>query len=560
MTQGWTLDIPGQTITFDEVPALGTAITVREYNGLGAGASSVWAKGAWGPLNGYPAEVEFYSDRLWFACTYHQPQTLWSSKVGSYIDYGRSVPGLDSDAIVIQILARQANPIRDLVPLTDLLVMTTSAEWRLTTGADEVVAPGKVGFRPQSFYGASDIATQVVGDTAIFVQGRGNIVRDLGFDLMKEGYTGKDLTIYASHLVENHTIVDVAYQQAPYSCVWMVRSDGALICLTYVKEQEVVGWSLHHTDGFFESVCTVPEGDGNAVYVTVRRFVGGVERVSLERLDPRNLADPRDGFFVDAGLTYDGRSQPGTQTLSGGTYWTVDEELTLTRSVAGWVGSTDVGDEVRLVLETEVRGIDGELEVVQESVKLEVIQYVDPNTVRVRAQEDVPVQFRDVPITVWELLRDTVAGLGHLEGASVAVVADGNVQASKVVAAGKITLDHPAAVVHVGLGYTCLIESLDINVQGAETVRDKPKLVKSVALLVDRTRGLKSGSELNLLDDFKVREFEAYDQSVRLLSGIMDVNTAGSWDQNGHFYVLQDQPLPATILSMIPDVAVSGVG
>lgn len=559
MAQGWLINSTANTITFNEAPANGAAIVVTERSGSTYNATDVWAFGAWNPGFGYPAEVEFYADRLCFASTRRQPQTLWMSKAGSYIEFGRTVPLLDTDAITLTINARQVNAIKELVPLSDLLVMTTSAEWRLTTGADEVVAPGKSGFKPQTFYGTAGMSAQVVGDTAIFVQGRGNIVRDLGFEFTKDGYAGNDLTIYASHLVEGFQVVDIAYQQAPYSCVWIVRDDGALISLTYVREQEVVGWALHWTDGAFESVCTVPEGDANAVYVTVRRTINGVSRVYLERLAARDLLDQRDAFFVDSGLTYDGRDRPGTQTVTGGVDWDPNEVLTMTASVATWTGASDVGDIVRLIIRTSTR-VDGELVTTEEDHRFLIIGYGNATTVEVRALGDVPTAFRNTAIAEWELQRDTMAGLGHLEGKTVSVLADGNVQAQKVVTAGAITLDRPAAVVHVGLPYTALIESLDINVPGQETVRDRPKLINRVALLVKDTRGLFSGPDLATLDEFKMREFEPYDQSIGLADGVIDVNVTATWDKNGRFVAVQTDPLPATILSMIPELTVAGVG
>lgn len=559
MAQGWIIDSTANTITFNEAPANGAAIVVTERSGSTYNATDVWAFGAWNPGFGYPSEVEFYSDRLCFANTARQPQTLWMSKAGSYVEFGRTVPLLDTDAITLTINARQVNAIKELVPLSDLLVMTTSAEWRLTTGADEVVAPGKTGFKPQTFYGASGMSAQVVGETAVFVQGRGNIVRDLGFEFTKDGYSGNDLTIYASHLVEGYQISDIAYQQAPYSCVWIVRDDGSLLSLTYVREQEVIGWALHWTDGYFESVCTVPEGDQNAVYATVRRTINGVEKVYLERLSTRQLSDMRDAFFVDSGLTYDGRSRPGTQTLTGGGDWDSNEVLTMTASVATWVGDSDIGDIVRLIIRTEAL-VDGETVVTEVDHRLVIVAHYNTTVVEVRPIGNVPEEFRNVAIAEWDLQRDTVAGLSHLEGKTVSVLADGNVQAQKVVASGAITLDRPAAVVHVGLPYTSLVESLDINVPGQETVRDRPKLINRVALLVKDTRGLQSGPDLDTLDEFKMREFEPYETATDLADGVIDVNVTATWDKNGRFVVVQTDPLPATILSMIPELTVAGVG
>lgn len=564
MAQGWTIDAAADTITFNEAPVNGAAVVVTETSAAAVGATDYWAFGAWNDGFGYPREVEFYSDRLVWAGTRQQPQTLWMTKSGSYDNFGRTVPLEDTDAITTTINARQVNTIKELLPLSDLVIMTTSTEWRLTTGPDGVVAPGKVGFKPQSYYGIADLSAQIAGATGIFVQGSGNIVRDLSYEFTKDGYTGNDLTIYAGHLVEDWTLVDAALQQAPYSAVWLVRSDGVLLSLTYVREQEVVGWAAHSTDGRIESVCTVPEGTQNALYVSVRRTINGVERVYVERLAERDLVDPRDAFFVDSGLTFDGRQVPGTQTLTGGAQWDEDEELLLTASDAVWTGASDVGDQVRLFVETSTIEL-GEEVTVREEVRVAVIEYLTASTVNVRPLSPVPESLRGAAVS-WELMRDTVSGLGHLEGKVVAVLADGNVQGkvngvpTLVVTGGSVTLDHPAAVVHVGLPYRSMIESLDVNIPSAETVRTQPKNITKVSLVVRETRGLLSGPDMDRLDEFKMREFEPYEDPIALYTGVMDVNVSNSWDRNGRFVAVQEDPLPATILALIPDVSVSGVG
>jgi hypothetical protein len=558
-TQGWVVNRVAATISFNNAPANAAVIVVNEYAASAFNASNVWAFGAWNPGFGWPSVVQFYSDRLIFAGSVSQPQTLWMSKTSEYTNFGKDVPLVDNDAITLTINARQVNAIKELVPMTDMIVMTSSAEWRLTTGADEVVAPGKDGFAPQTFWGSSGITSQVIGGSAIFVQGRGNVVRDLTYDYLSNRYDGGDLSIYAAHLLEGFTVIDMAFQQVPYSCVWMVRSDGALLCMTYQREQGVIAWSLCTTDGTFESVCTVPEGTLNAVYVTVRRTINGVVRVSVERLDDRSfLTDQRDAFFVDSGLSFDGRLVTGTQTLSG-TGWTSDDTLTLTASMAQWVGSTDVGDQVKLVIDATYDGFGDVLTEAQE-LRLAIIGYVSSTVVHVRPARNVPVAFQGIAFSRWEMMRDTFSGLGHLEGKTVSILADANVHAQQVVTSGTITISPPAAVVHVGLPYRSLIESLDIVLPGQESVRDRPKNIVSVALLVKDTRGCKSGPDLDHLDEFKRREFEGYDDPIALYSGIMDVNVSSGWDKNGRFVVVQEDPLPACVLSLLPKVAISGVG
>lgn len=563
MTQGFVVDPVGNTITFNAPPPVGVNnIVVNETATADVNATDAWAFGAWNPGFGYPAEVEFFSGRLWLACTYAQPETLWASKTDQYNQFGRSVPLLDSDSITMTIGAKKVQKIRDLLPLSDLIIMTSSGEWKLTTGADEIVGPGKNGFKPQTFNGIGDLPGLVIGDAALFVQRAGNIVRDTSFQFTDDKYKGNDLTIYANHLVEDYEIVDIAYQQAPYSAVYLVRSDGALITITYVREQEVVGFALQSTRGTIKRVCVVPEGGADGVYVGVERVVDGVTRSHLERIASRVFTDARDSFFVDSGVTFDGRAQAGTQTLTGGTNWYSDEALTLTGSVGFWVGAGDVGDQVRLRITTTEYDETGAAIDTIASLRVEVIDTpASPTVATVRALETVPAAFRGVAITDWEILRDTLSGLDHLIGETVAILADGFVQEQQVVSeTGGIVLSSPAAVVHVGLPYRSLIESLDVNVPGNETVRERPKNIGKVTALVKDSRGFKAGPDEDTLYEAKVREFEDYEDPIALASGLVDIAVSSTWDKNGRYVIVQDDPLPLTLLSLIPDVTISGVG
>lgn len=549
MAQGWDIDITANTITFYEAPANLADIVVQRYGTAGYNATDLWAYAAWNPGFGYPGEVEFYSDRLIWACSPTQTQTLWMSKAGDYNNHGRTTPTLDSDGITLTINARQVNAIRDLIPMEALIIMTTSAEVKLTTGADEVVAPGKVGFSFQSYYGSSRIAAQVIGDNTLYLQGRGGVLRDLGFQFTKDGYTGNNLTVYASHLLEGFTVVDMAFQQVPYSACHIVRSDGALLTVTYLREQEVVGWARHETDGKFFTVCTIPNGQQNAVYYGIERVVNGITRRYIERMSERTIEDMREAFFVDSGLTFDGRAMAGTQTLSGGTTWSESEILTLTSSAPLWVGAGDQGDRVRLFDDAGGTELD-----------LLVTSYVSATVVLVQSVGTVPVSLRGLAATSWELYRSTITGLDHLEGKTVAVLADASVQKQKVVSSGSIELDIPGCVVHVGLPYQSRGESLDINVQGQETVRDRAKLISKVSVLVEKSRGLKVGQDLDRLEDVKTEWTESGgDEEIPLETGLFEYSITTSWDKNGRFMFVQDDPLPVTVLALIPHVQAAGV-
>ena len=277
------------------------------------------AKTVFNTTDEYPATTTYYKQRQVFAQTNNDPQKLLMSVIADFTNFNTSLPLKASDAIAYRLVSRQVNEIRHLVPLKDLIILTSGGEWLGQGDNSGVVSANTFNVNVQQYSGASEVAPLLVNNTVVFIQEQGDVIRDLGYQLAADGYTGDDLTVLARHLFDGHTITDWAYAKIPYSIIWAVRSDGRLLGLTYNREQEVFAWHQHYTadstgEGDFESVAAVPEGRETAVYVTVKRTINGATRRYVERLNTRTFATKADSFFVDSGLTYDGAA---TTTVSG---------------------------------------------------------------------------------------------------------------------------------------------------------------------------------------------------------------------------------------------------
>jgi hypothetical protein len=129
-----------------------------------------------------------------------------------------------------------------------------------------------------------------------------------------DNYGGKDLSILAEHLTEGHTIDYLAFSQEPYSIVWSIRNDGVMLGLTYKKEHDVWGWHHHTTNGLFECVTSVSEGNRDVPYVITNRTIGGNTVRFVERMEAREEKIPKNCFYVDCGLSYSGMP---TSVISG---------------------------------------------------------------------------------------------------------------------------------------------------------------------------------------------------------------------------------------------------
>lgn len=420
----------------------------------------------------YPRCATFVEQRLCFGSTANDPQAVWMSQSANYENFGYSSPSKASDAVTFRIKARQVNQIRSMLALKGLMLLTSGAEWIVSGGSQsDAITPSSIKIDNQGYRGAATVQPIVVGNTVLFAQARGGVIRDFSYEFAQDSYVGKDLTILARHLFENKEIKSWAYAQAPYSMVWVILDDGTLVSLTYIKEHDVWAWTHHESeaDAFFEDVVVVEEGKEDVPYFIIRRTINGTQKRYIERLHTRVFTTVTDAFFVDCGLTYSGSA-------------------------------------------TKI-----------------------------------------------------VSGLDHLEGQSVVALADGNVVRNLTVAGGAVTLPNAASKVHVGLPMVAALQTLDLdlgNVNGLGTVQGRFKSVSNLVLRVENTRGIFYGMhdgdrDSDVLVEYKQRATEAWNEAIKLYTGdIEDLSPHWDWTTGANIFIKQFDPLPMTILAIMPDVTI----
>ena len=132
----------------------------------------------------------------------------------------------------------------------------------------------------------------------------------MAYNWQSNAYTSIDISIMAPHLFNGYTLSDMAYCRAPVPTLWCVRSDGALLGMTYVPEQQVYGWHQHTTSGAFESVCVVSEGSEDVLYAVVRRTINGRSVRYIERLQSRLFTAQEDAFSSTVASPTTARQSP----------------------------------------------------------------------------------------------------------------------------------------------------------------------------------------------------------------------------------------------------------
>lgn len=303
---------------FYKIPAADVVFEV--FSGGGAGATGTVTVG---PSTGtYPSVVAYFQQRRFFANTLNRPNTFWGSQPGAYSNFDKTIPITDSDALEGTPWAQQVNGIQWMIPMPGGIVMLTgNGAWQVNGGsAGAPITPINQNAQAQAYNGVSpDVQPLTINFDILFVQHEGSIVRDLAYSFETNIYSGTDITVFSNHLFDSYTIKRWDWAEERDKLVWVCRSDGAALSLTYLKERGITAWSRHDTNGIFESVACISEPPVNAPYFIVKRYINGYWAYYVERMDNRTWNDIEDAWCVDCALSYPAETPDAVLTFSSAT-------------------------------------------------------------------------------------------------------------------------------------------------------------------------------------------------------------------------------------------------
>ena len=499
----------------------------------------------------YPGAISYFEQRRVFAGTTNNPQTIIMTKSGTESNLSFSLPIRDDDRIKFRVAAREANTIRHIVPLTQLLLLTGSAEWRVTSVNSDAITPTSISVKPQSYVGASTTQPVIVNNSMVYCAARGGHIRELGYNWQANGFITGDLSLRSAHLFDNFQITDMTFSKAPIPIVYFVNDQGKLLGLTYVPEQAVGAWHQHDTDGVFESVASVAEGDDDVVYCVIKRTINGATKRYVERMGTRLFATQRDSFFVDCGATYNGVNTDTNQTvtISGGTNYTKGESVTITTNYNLFNAPPSVADK-----DDAIVIVDGAT-----VYRLTIISTTSQTVATGKLDKDLPAPLQNTAITTFEVARNGFSsGLSHLEGKTVSILADGAVHPQRVVNGGAISLNRACSVVHIGLPYKSDLQTLPLQLQTEALGQGRVKNINHVWLRVFESSGIFAGPSADKLVEAKQRTTEPYGTPPNLKTEDIKLMLTPTWQDNGQIFVRQTDPLPLTIVGLTIEVAIGG--
>lgn len=255
-------------------------------------------------LMGWPGAVALHQERLFFAGTIEEPDSIFSTRV-SELDVFDLGDGFPADSIQVTLDAGRVNQVRHLVSSRHLQVFTNDAEFYVPTPESENVTPENFTIRKQTPYGSSYVRASGFDGATIFFQDSGRAVREFLYTDREYAYNARNIALMAQQLIRQPKDVAVIYGSSvrPEKYMFVVNGDGSMAVMHMIREEEMLGWAEWETDGLYKSVCVV----GQRVFTIVNRSGGAY----LEEFDQ------------ELSLTLDG--QVGFEDTDGGVWGPVPE-------------------------------------------------------------------------------------------------------------------------------------------------------------------------------------------------------------------------------------------
>ena len=549
-----------------------TVVKVQILEDMGSSSASIdWSLGAFSDTTGHPSCVTFFEQRLVFAATLNNPQTVYFSKSGDYENMDANIGGTiaDDDAIIYTIASNQVNAIRFMTATRTLIIGTAGGEFAVSGGgADNAITPTNILIKKQSNHGAANVDAIAVGNATLFLQRARRKIRELAYNFDVDGYVAPDMTILAEHITEGG-LTQVAYQQEPNQIIYATREDGELVGLTYQREQQVTAWHRHIFGGRFGiatitvsdyaniatgTKLTLTKSDGTTVDFNSTTGTAGTNEFKTQTNNDTTATNLKNAINAHANFTATVSSAvvTVTETVHEATGYLTIKSFDTTRLTATSEGKAVV-DSVA-VIPTDDKEYQTWV-IVKRTIDGTTKRYVEYlNELDFDQTDNTTFNFLDSSLSYSGSPATNISGLTHLEGQVVSILADGATHPNKTVSSGAITLDRASKNVKVGLAFTSLLQTMRIDAGSQDgTSQGKTKRIYDITVRMFETIGIEVGPDLSEMERIPFRSSaDLMDEGIPPFTGDKEVEFRGNYETDGFIYVRQTQPLPFTILSLYP--------
>tara|TARA_R100001594_G_scaffold78294_3_gene112900 strand:+ start:24548 stop:26863 length:2316 start_codon:yes stop_codon:yes gene_type:complete len=537
--------------------------TVLNNNLDATSATSDWRLSAF-YANNYPCHVQFFEGRLYYGNILNYPGTIWGSVTDDYDNFSVSAADgtvADDDAVTYQLAVGEVATITGMLSHKYLTLFTTAGPFNVSSGsATAGITPTSILATRETNDGAANIAPIGASKSILFVGKNKKKIREYAYNIDYDSFTTPDMTVMSEH-VGYPEITQIAYSSNPDSMLWAVRSDGQLLGLTFYRDQNVIAWHRHKIGGYRKIAFAGNAADSDyQITTTADHGLETGDEVIYDANGNGSMGGLTDGetyyvYKVDADEVElaNTKDQAKTRTIINVTdsdnsathYFKLPSKV---KSIAVIPGVNDSYDTLYMIVERTINGATK--------------QYVEFLQEDFRGDEGHTISdawFVDSGLSLSSATAVTsISGLGHLEGESVTVLADGGVVSNKTVSSSAITLTTAAREVKIGLGYTSKIKTLRLEPGGEYgTSQGKTGRIDKVTWRLHETVNLKAGPYSSMMDVIPFRTTTAPIHALKAKSGDFEMLFPGHYEKEKQIYAESSDPLPCTILSMIVHMATS---
>lgn len=197
--------------------------------------------------------------------------------------------------------------------------------------------------------------------------------------------------------------------------------------------------------------------------------------------------------------------------------------------------------------------------IVKRTVDGSTVRYIEFMQAEYESGDDQEDAFYvDCGLTYDGAAATTISGLDHLEGQTVKVLVAGATHPNKTVASGAITLERSSGggKVHIGLSCPAKLATMRLNAGAADgTAQGKTKRINRVVVRLMDTLGGEMGPEEDETDEILFRSgSDAMDEAVPIFTGDKDIAWRGGYEKEAIVWYVNDDPLPATVVAIMPQV------
>lgn len=506
----------------------------------------------------YPAHCLFYKARLYFS----RLTTIWGSATGNYNSY--DIPTTVVDTSPVQFTLADVTAQIDWLFGGDNSLVAGSADGIVAInggGVGIAITADKVQANITSADGAN-ASRPLRKDGLIFYLGRNS--RNMyyfSYDLLSESFIAEDAN-FISYDITKNGLGKIRYKKDRNDIVYAVRGDGRLVSLNFKQKESIIGWHTQNTNGQVKNIAVITNniGDPQLFTLTLRggiyyiehqsSFVEFSERSSFflnsatQAVDTeahnRYVAEQlRSCNYLDNSLSLSGLQSGNSITYNPGT-----NIVTATTPI---FSAGSVGKEI--VYQTQTG---------YESGRFKITAYNSTTSVTVEVLQAPVTTITGVAVALntvsnWYLTFNVISGLTQYIGQTVGVITDGGYLTDFVIASDTLTLDNQISSITIGYKYRGLIKSFCLGFSaGPENTQTTMKAISRVGMRTVSSAGGKFGSSpyrLERLQDLQQGSLNYLPpppiDGTKFITYVDDANI------DKYFFVVQDEPLPLTVTSVM---------